>query len=173
MLKKTITYIDYNGVEQSEDFYFNLTKAELIELELAHAGGLSESLKRIVAAQDGNAIIREFKNIILKAYGERSEDGKRFVKSDEISARFAATEAYSVLFVQLVTDADEAAKFVSAVMPQDLMAQAQLTLNEIEKPVVLPVEPRTITPEQAAEMDAAELQAGLGSGALVFAQPNV
>ena len=180
MLKQTITYTDFNGVERSEDFYFNLTKAELVELEMGHAGGLSESLQKIVAAEDGGAIIREFKTIILKAYGKRSEDGSRFVKNDKMREEFETSEAYSVLFIKLVTDADAAAKFVSGIMPQDLMDKAQLSLDdfkaelspempgEVSSPKGVYREYRIISQDEAAAMDAAELQAGLASGALRF-----
>lgn len=117
MLKKTITYNDYNGNERTEDFYFNLTKAEIMEMELGTTGGLAEMLTRIVAAQDAPAIIKVFKDLVLKAYGEKSPDGKRFIKSDELSTAFSQTEAYSQLFMELATDADEAAKFVNGIVP--------------------------------------------------------
>lgn len=117
MLKKTITYVDYNEVERTEDFYFNLSRAEIMEMELSTTGGLSEMISRIVAAQDAPAIIKVFKELILKAYGEKSADGKRFIKSKEISDAFAQTEAYSILFMELSTDADAAAKFVNAIVP--------------------------------------------------------
>lgn len=117
MLKKTITYVDYNEVERTEDFYFNLTKAEIMEMELSTTGGLSEMITRIVNAKDAPAIIKIFKDLILKAYGEKSADGKRFVKSKELSDAFAQTEAYSILFMELSTNADAAAKFVNAIVP--------------------------------------------------------
>lgn len=117
MLKKTITYVDYNGSERTEDFYFNLTKAEIMEMELSTTGGLSEMISRIVAAQDAPAIIKVFKELVLKAYGQKSADGKRFVKSAALSEEFAQTEAYSILFMELATDADAAAKFVNAIVP--------------------------------------------------------
>lgn len=117
MLKRTITYTDYNDVERTEDFYFNLTKAEIMEMELSTTGGLSEMITRIVNAKDAPAIIKIFKDLILKAYGEKSADGKRFVKSPEISEAFAQTEAYSILFMELSTNADAAAKFVNAIVP--------------------------------------------------------
>lgn len=117
MLKKTITYNDYNGNERTEDFYFNLTKAEIMEMELGTTGGLAEMLTRIVAAQDAPAIIKVFKDLVLKAYGEKSPDGKRFIKSEELSTAFSQTEAYSQLFMELATDADEAAKFVNGIVP--------------------------------------------------------
>lgn len=117
MLKKTITYTDYNGIERTEDFYFNLTKAELMEMEIGTTGGMADMIKRIVDAKDAPAIIKIFKELVLKAYGEKSADGKRFVKSEEISNGFAQTEAYSQLFMELATDADAAAAFVNGIIP--------------------------------------------------------
>jgi hypothetical protein len=128
MLKKTITYTDYNGSERTEDFYFNLSKAEVMEMEMSTAGGLAETIQKIVAAQDAPAIIKIFKELVLKAYGEKSPDGKRFIKSDEISTAFSQTEAYSQLFMELATDADAAAKFVNGIIPVDA---AKTTLTSI------------------------------------------
>lgn len=119
MLKKTITYKDYNGVDRTEDFYFNLSKAEVLEMEMSTSGGLAEMITRIVAAQDQPAIIKVFKDLILKAYGEKSADGKRFIKNDELAIAFSQTEAYSELFMELATDADAAAKFVNGIVPND------------------------------------------------------
>ena len=93
MLKKTITYHDYNGVEYTQDFYFNLSKAEIMEMGLGTTGGLAEMIQKIVAAQDAPSIIKVFKDLILKSYGEKSADGKRFIKSDEISTACSQTEA--------------------------------------------------------------------------------
>lgn len=117
MLKKTITYTDYNGVERKEDFYFNLTKAEIMEMEMSISGGLTEMINRIVAAQDAPAIVKIFKELVLKAYGVKSPDGKRFIKSDELATEFAQTEAYSQLFMELATDADAASAFVNGIVP--------------------------------------------------------
>lgn len=117
MLKKTITYTDYNGVDRTEDFYFNLSKAEIMEMEMGTSGGLSEMINKIVAAQDAPAIIKVFKDLILKAYGEKSPDGKRFIKSDEIATAFSQTDAYSQLFMELATDTDAAAAFVNGIVP--------------------------------------------------------
>ena len=119
MLKKTITYTDYNGVERTEDFFFNLTKAEIMEMEMGTTGGMAEMIQRIVDAQDAPAIIKVFKELILKAYGEKSPDGKRFMKSEEISKGFESTEAYSILFMELASDADAAAAFVNGIVPVD------------------------------------------------------
>lgn len=120
MLKKKVTYTDYNGVERTEDFYFNLTKAEITEMELSTAGGFAEMLQKVVAAQDGPTIIKVFKDLVLKAYGEKSADGKRFMKSDEISTAFSQTEAYSQIFMELATDSKAAADFVNAIIPADM-----------------------------------------------------
>ena len=124
MLKKTITYTDYNGIEKTEDFYFNLSKAEIMEMEMSTVGGLAEMIQKIVAAQDAPAIIKIFKDLILKAYGEKSPDGKHFLKEDEngrpLADKFKQTEAYSILFMELATDADAAAKFVNGIVPVDM-----------------------------------------------------
>lgn len=135
MLKKTITYVDCNGTERKEDFYFNLTKAELMEMELGTSGGFAETMQRVVDAQDAPAIIKIFKDFVLKAYGEKSPDGKYFLKKDEngrpLSAKFEQSEAYSVLFMELATDADAAGKFINGIVPADISAQAaaQAALN--------------------------------------------
>lgn len=124
MLKKTITYTDYNGIEKTEDFYFNLSKAEIMEMELSTYGGLAEMIKRIIDAQDGPAIIKVFKELILKAYGVKSPDGKRFIKSEELFTEFSQTEAYSNLFMELSTDADAASEFIKGIMPVEIPENA-------------------------------------------------
>lgn len=116
MLKKTITYEDYNGVERKEDFYFNLTEAEVMEMELSTKGGLTEMINRIVAAQDAPAIVKIFKDLILKAYGVKSPDGKRFIKSQELRDEFESTRAYSILFMELATDEKAASDFVNGLV---------------------------------------------------------
>lgn len=124
MLKKTIKYQDYNGVDREEVFMFHLSKAELMEMEMGTTGGLGESIQKIVEAQDTPAIIKIFKEIILKAYGEKSADGKRFIKVNDagvpLSIGFAQTEAFSTLFMELATDADAASKFIQGIIPSDI-----------------------------------------------------
>ena len=120
MFKKTITYTDYNGSERTEDFYFNLSKAELMEMEMSMAGGMEAMLQKIIAAQDTSKIIEMFKKIILKAYGEKSDDGKRFIKSPELSKAFSETEAYSNFFVELAQDAGKASEFINGIIPSGL-----------------------------------------------------
>lgn len=125
MITKSITYTDYNGVERTENFMFNLSKAEIMEMELTTTGGLAEMIQRIVAAQDTPSIIKIFKDLILKSYGVKSPDGKHFVKSKELSTEFSQSEAYSVLFMELATDADAAAAFVNGIVPSDVAKQAK------------------------------------------------
>lgn len=120
MLKKTITYTDYNDNERTEDFYFNFSKAELTEMELSTVGGLTELIEKIVNTQDGPKLVKIFKDLVLNAYGEKSADGKRFVKTEEIRNAFAQTEAYSELFMELATDANAASAFINGIMPKDL-----------------------------------------------------
>lgn len=126
MIKRTITYEDYNGVSRTEDFYFNLSKAEITEMELSTTGGMGEMIQRIINAQDTPAIIKVFKEILFKAYGVKSPDGRRFIKSPELSLEFSQTEAYSQLFMELATDAEKAADFVNGIIPN---------IPENEKPV--------------------------------------
>lgn len=120
MITKTIKYVDYNGTEREEKFLFNLSKAELMEMEMGTTGGLAEAIQKIVEAQDAPQIIKIFKELILKAYGQKSADGKRFIKSKELSEEFSQTEAYSQLFMELATNAEKAAEFVKGIVPGDI-----------------------------------------------------
>ena len=137
MITKTIKYTDYNGVEREENFLFNLSKAELMEMEMGITGGLGESIKKIIAAQDTPSIIKIFKELLLKAYGEKSSDGKRFVKVDDngvpLSRAFSETEAYSILFMELATNVEEASKFIKGIIPKDIdLSQANIPeLNNV------------------------------------------
>jgi len=117
MLRKEIIYVDFNEVERKENFYFNLTKAEVMEMELSKSGGFAEMITNVIAAQDIPAIIKIFKDLILKAYGEKSPDGRKFIKNKEITEAFSQTEAYSNLFMELATDATSAASFVNGITP--------------------------------------------------------
>ena len=123
MLKKLITYTDYNGVERTEPFYFNLSKAELMEMELGVTGGMTEMLDKIIAAKDAPSLMKTFKEMIMKSYGIKSDDGKRLIKSEELSIAFTQTEAYSVLFMELITDDKAAADFVNGIIPNEIQAE--------------------------------------------------
>lgn len=131
MLKKTITFTDYNGVEKKKDYRFNLSKAELMEMELGTTGGYAEMIQKIVDANDAPQLIDIFKKLILKAYGELSADGERFIKSPEISEAFTQTEAYSQLFMELATDDKAAAEFINGIMPADLAEKAAAQMSKL------------------------------------------
>ena len=128
MLKKKIKYTDYNGEIQEEVFYFNLTKAEVVELELSTAGGMKNLIEQITNTRDMPKLIALFKKLIKMSYGEKSLDGKRFIKSSELSDAFTQTEAYSELFMELATDDKAATEFVNGILPGDLVSQAELAL---------------------------------------------
>lgn len=123
MIKKTITFNDYNGVERKEDFYFNLSKFEVMKMEMGKKGGLAEYIQSIVAAQDAPSIIAIFEDLVLKAYGVKSADGREFIKNDQVRDSFKQTEAYSIICMELATDADAAAKFINGIVPADLSAE--------------------------------------------------
>lgn len=171
MLKKTITYEDFNGETVSEDFFFHLSKAELVELEMSHEGGLSAALAKIVAAEDGKSIIAEFKKILLGAYGKRSDDGRHFVKNQELREEFESSEAYSTLFMELVTNTDAAIEFINGIVPKGL---AQEVAEVANKPALTAVsEPEIISREDFLAMDSeklVELAPRLASGEVKLAE---
>lgn len=160
MLKKTIKYTNFNDEEVEEDFFFHLSKAELVELEMSHEGGLSEALKKIVAAADAKSIIAEFKNIILSAYGQKSEDGRRFIKNQQLRDEFESTEAYSTLFMELVTNTEAAIEFINGIIPQGMAEEAAKVINTDDRKLATVPEPdkevRTITKGELAAMDKEE-----------------
>lgn len=124
MLKKTITYTDYNDVERTEDFYFNLSKAEIIMMENSVVGGMKQRLEKIIQSQDNVEIMETFRDLIHRSYGVKSDDGKRFIKSDALASEFEQTEAYSVLVLELLGDAGKAADFINAILPKGLLQEA-------------------------------------------------
>ena len=118
MLKQTRTYMDYNGEKRTEDFYFNLTKAEIAEMELSTTGGIEQLVNKIISTQDFPELVKLFKDVLMRSYGEKSPDGKRFIKSKEFSEAFSQTEAYSDLFMELATDNEKAAAFINGIIPK-------------------------------------------------------
>ena len=118
MLKKTLTYEDFNGVERTEDFYFNFTEAECVEWNLTTEGGLVETTQKIVAAKEQKELVELFKEFVLKAYGEKSPDGRRFMKTPEIREAFSQTNAFSIIFLELAKDDIAANEFIQAVIPK-------------------------------------------------------
>ena len=122
---ENVEYTDYNGVERKEDFFFNLTKAELLEMEMGIVGGFNAMVQRAIDAQDQPTLIATFKDLLLKSVGVKSADGRRFIKNDEVRADFKETEAYSILFMKYATDAEAASKFINGIVPKDLAQEAQ------------------------------------------------
>lgn len=130
MLKKTITYTDYNGNERTRDFWFNLSKAEIMRMEMTTEGGLTEKVQSIIQAQDVPSVIEIMEDLIHKSYGVKTPDGG-FVKRKEDLEAFMATEAYSILWMELATDADAGAKFINGIVPADVAQQAALAQNAL------------------------------------------
>lgn len=116
MIKKTITYNDLNGNPRVEEFYFDMSKPEIVRMQASVKGGYDVQLKNIAANLNGALIMEFFEDFISKSYGEKSDDGRRFIKSKELSEAFMQTPAYEVLFEELVTDAQAAADFVNGVL---------------------------------------------------------
>ena len=125
MIKKTVTYTDYNGIERKEDHYFNLSEAELVDMQMNEAGGLGELIQKVTDARDDVKIYNIFKDLVYLAYGKKSADGKRFIKSKEVKDEFLESEAYSVIFMELMQNEEAAAAFVNGIIPQKLLAEAK------------------------------------------------
>jgi hypothetical protein len=179
VLKKDITFQDLEGNTVTETHYFNLSKADLIELQLSKQGGFEEWLKRVIRAEDGKALVRELKDIILMAYGKRSEDGTRFIKNPQLRAEFADTEAFSELFSEIALDSDKASEFINAVMPRELVEQTRDQMSVFDKDEPQPAEtavssPPTedkpldiITRKELIELPPADIQARIANGAII------
>lgn len=146
MLKKTITYTDYVDRKWTEDFYFNMTTTELTEMEASTNGGMADYLNRIIKAVDRKKLYGLIRDLILNSYGEKSPDGKRFVKSKELSEAFSQTPAYDVLFMELATSDEAAAEFVKAIIPSDLMTKMEENLNSNDS------DPLSIIPTKITEV---------------------
>ena len=127
MIKETITYIDYNGIERKEEHYFHMNETEIMDMQLSTTCGLDVYIKKIVDAQDLPALVKIFKELVLKAYGEKSPDGRSFIKEDEdgrpLCNKFKQTEAYSTFFMKLARDSEAAIKFVNGIMPSNMTQQ--------------------------------------------------
>jgi hypothetical protein len=143
MLKRTITFKDFDENEVTEVHYFNISNSELIELNVGYEGGAEGFFMRLVESGDGKNIIEEFKKLILFAYGKRSEDGRRFIKNDEIRTEFSQTLAFDALFMDLATNLDSAAQFVNGVIPKDLAAKVK-AMTPQDKPTGPPMPPSKV-----------------------------
>lgn len=153
MYKKTIKYVDYDGNERTEDFYFNLSKAEMIEMEFSFKGGFTTELTRAVKAQDTPAIFNMFKNFITKSYGVKSANGKSFVKSQEVLDDFLQSEAYSELLTEMFSDTKKMVEFFNGIFPADVVSAIRKNPNEIKgeldkQGITLPDEYMTLVSEE-------------------------
>ena len=134
MFKKTITYTDYNGVSRTEDFYFNLNKAELTKLQLGYPGGYEQYVRRCLDAEDVPALLKIFEELIDLSYGEKDDSGKRFIKNQQLTESFKQTEAYSEMFVDFLTNQNSAEEFFIKIMPVDI--QNSLLSQAVERSAV-------------------------------------
>ena len=124
MLKKTVKYTDFNGIERTEDFYFNLTKAEIAEMEMSVTGGYTEWVRKILSANDVPTLATIFKDMVMRSYGVRSADGRSFMKLDEdgrpLNRKFMQTAAFSDIYMELATNTDAAVAFMNGIVPKEL-----------------------------------------------------
>ncbi len=139
MLKRVINYKDFNGKDVSEIFYFNLTRVELVDMEVSETEGLADMLRRIIETSDTQALVAEFKKLIQSAYGQKSEDGKRFIKTPELTREFVQSAAYDELFMELATDEKAASEFVTGIIPSDFVKEMQKEVKDVT--VALPPPP--------------------------------
>ena len=130
MYKKTITYIDYNGTERTEDFYFKMDELEFTELEMSTPGGFLAKMDKVVKDRDGAAMMGILKTLITTAYGEKSSDGRRFIKKPELTEEFMQTPAYSAFYMELATNEDVAASFITQILPPNLRTQVESAIKE-------------------------------------------
>jgi hypothetical protein len=132
MLTREISYTDFNDEKVVEKFYFNISKPELVEMEVEYKEGLGQKIQNIIDAKDYKQLIRMFKEIILVSYGQKSEDGRRFIKNDTLREEFVQTAAYHVLFMELAADATKAAEFLKGVLPKDMTGDIDKAVAEIQ-----------------------------------------
>lgn len=130
MLKKTITYVDYDGVERTEEHYFNLTESELTKKEMSESGGYTKKLEKMIQAKDAKSFMEVITDIIRMAYGQKSPDGRRFIKNDDIFEEFEQTEAYNKLFMELVSDDEAASDFIVGILPRDIATKVKKAMEE-------------------------------------------
>ena len=135
MLTKTVKYTDYNGNERTETLNFNLSKAEIAEMELSMPGGMSATVQRIIETQDTKELIAIFKNLLLNSYGVKSPDGKRFIKNEQLKEEFSQTEAYSELFMELATNSEAASEFINKIIPTDMQKQLENMPDDVKKQI--------------------------------------
>lgn len=130
MLKKTITYVDYDGIERTEEHYFNLTESELTKKEMSESGGYTKKLEKMIQAKDAKSFMEVIADVIRMAYGQKSPDGRRFIKNNDIFEEFEQTEAYNKLFMELVSDDEAASDFIVGILPRDIATRVKKAMEE-------------------------------------------
>lgn len=133
MLKRNITYEDFDGNECTDVFYFNISKPELVDIEVGHEGGFESMIRRIEESKDNQALVNEFKRLVLLSYGQKSEDGKRFIKNDQLREEFLQTAAYNSLFMELAINDGAAAEFIKGILPKDMVNEINTGVQD--KPI--------------------------------------
>lgn len=141
MLKRPIKYTDLDDNEVTEDFYFNLSKPEIIEMEVEHKQGFKERIEQIIKTEDRKTLVEEFKKLILLTYGVKSEDGKRFIKSEQLREEFSQTPAYEELFMDLASNDGAASEFIIGVLPRDMRDEAAKAVTAVTPPPASPTPP--------------------------------
>lgn len=131
MIKKTLTWTNFNDKQVTEDFYFHLSKPEVLQLEVGVKGGLTELIKKVIATEDHNELVAWFQKIILASYGQKSEDGRRFIKSPQLSEEFAQTGAYETLFFELAGDDQAASQFIKGILPADVQDKPKIQVTDV------------------------------------------
>lgn len=156
MIKKSVTYEDFNGETVTEEHHFHMSKAELVELEVSKKQGFQQYLEDIVASRDNFAIVNMFRDIVLMSYGQKSPDGRRFIKSDELRENFKQTEAFSTLFMDLATDEDNAADFINGIVPNDI-GEKKVKVQERGTLKSVPAEPEQTNKDEDVDVDVDKL----------------
>ena len=138
MYKKTVKYTDYNGIEREEDFYFSLSEAELTEMQVSTPGGYNSMIDRITKTKDVSGLVSVVKDLVIKSFGVKSDDGRRFIKKPELVEEFMETPAYSNFYMSLISDEKEMAAFINNIIPSNLMAKMNNIKNENSTVTTLP-----------------------------------
>lgn len=130
MIKKTVTYVDYNGVERTESFYFHYTESEILDMELSTEGGFAERVQKIIDAKDQTSLLKVIKKFVLDAYGVKSDDGRRFIKNDEVKQAFVECPAYSEIYLDLLSDDVLASEFINGIIPDSAKKRLENLANK-------------------------------------------
>ena len=133
MHKRAITYIDYDDNEVTDVFYFHISEPELIDLEVENEKGLQHFLRKIIETKDNKALVDMLKRLVLMAYGVKSDDGKRFIKNDQLRTEFSQTAAYNKLFMDLALDFNVAADFIRGILPKSMTGNFDQAIAEVAK----------------------------------------